>query len=153
MESDIRASWATGSSSAYSASYGGTCQSVLPIRALQLLEYFAQLLGQPHPLLSARQAETVDALKQHCPGFTTMRRLVLSFRTILRVGRVATLRQWMDRAAASDIDALRRFQPVISPSGIPRAVMVFRILHPKATHHPYRVVALRVLLLTQKPHQ
>jgi hypothetical protein len=41
----------------------------------------AALLGRPRALLSERQAETVDALKDHCPGFTTMRRLVLSFGT------------------------------------------------------------------------
>ncbi len=69
----------------------------------------AALLGQPRALLSERQAQTVDVLKQQCPGFTTMRRLVLSFRTILRVGKVATLHRWMDRAAATDIYAVQRF--------------------------------------------
>ena len=69
----------------------------------------AALLGRPRALLSERQAETVDALKDHCPGFTTMRRLVLSFGTILRVGSLATLHQWMARAAATDIDAMQRF--------------------------------------------
>jgi transposase len=69
----------------------------------------AALLSRPRALLSARQAETVDALKDHCPGFTTMRRLVLSFGTILRVGTLATLHQWMAKAAATDIDALQRF--------------------------------------------
>ena len=69
----------------------------------------ATLLGQPRALLSERQAQTVDALKQGCPGFTTMRRLVLSFRTILHVGKVATLRRWLARAHATDIDALQRF--------------------------------------------
>jgi Domain of unknown function (DUF4158) len=60
-------------------------------------------------LLSERQAQTVDVLKQQCPGFTTMRRLILSFRTILRVGKVATLRRWMARATATNIHALQRF--------------------------------------------
>jgi transposase len=69
----------------------------------------AALLGQPRVRLSERQADTVDALKAQCPGFTTMRRLVLSFRTILRVGRVATLRRWMTRAAATGIEAVQRF--------------------------------------------
>jgi hypothetical protein len=36
----------------------------------------AALLARPRAVLSERQAETVDALKDHCPGFTTMRRLV-----------------------------------------------------------------------------
>jgi transposase len=69
----------------------------------------AALLSQPRPLLSARQAETVDALKARCPGVTTMRRLVLSFRTILRVGKVATLHGWLARAHATEIHALQRF--------------------------------------------
>src|SRR4051794_15923330 len=51
----------------------------------------AALLGQPRALLTERQAHTVDVLKGQCAGFTTMRRLVLSFRTILRVGTVPTL--------------------------------------------------------------
>ena len=69
----------------------------------------AALLGQPRALLTDRQAEIVDALKHHCPGFTTMRRLMLSFRTILRVGKVPTLHRWMARATATEIDALQRF--------------------------------------------
>lgn len=69
----------------------------------------AALLSQPRPLLSARQAEIVDVLKERCPGFTTMRRLVLSFRTILRVGKVATLHRWLARAQATGIRALQRF--------------------------------------------
>jgi hypothetical protein len=69
----------------------------------------AALLSQPRALLSARQTETVEVLKQQCPGFTLMRRLVLSFRAILRHGKVATLRRWMTRADASNIHALQRF--------------------------------------------
>ena len=34
---------------------------------------------------------------------------MLSFRAILRMGKVATLHRWMDRAAVTDIDALQRF--------------------------------------------
>jgi transposase len=69
----------------------------------------AALLSQPRPLLSARQVHTVDALKERCPGFTTMRRLVLSFRTILRVGTVPTLHRWLMRAEATKIEPLQRF--------------------------------------------
>jgi hypothetical protein len=68
-----------------------------------------QLLSQPRGLRSERQAATVDVLKQQYPGFTRMRRLVLSFRAILRHGEVATLRRWMRRARASNIHALQRF--------------------------------------------
>ena len=38
-----------------------------------------------------------------------MCRLVLSFRTILRVGKVPTLHRWMARATATEIDGLQRF--------------------------------------------
>ena len=38
-----------------------------------------------------------------------MRRLMLSFSTILRVGKVATLRRWMTRAHATGIEPLQRF--------------------------------------------
>jgi hypothetical protein len=69
----------------------------------------AALLGQPRARLTAHQADTVDALKAHCPGSTTMRRLMLSFSTILRVGKVATLRRWMTRARATGIEPLQRF--------------------------------------------
>jgi transposase len=69
----------------------------------------AALLSQPRRLLSARQAQTLDVLKQRCPDFTTMRRLVLSFRTILRVGKVGTLHRWLTRAHATNIHALQRF--------------------------------------------
>ena len=69
----------------------------------------AALLSQPRPLLTARQAEIVDGLKARCPGFTTMRRLVLSFRTILRVGKVNTLHRWLARAQATSIRPLQRF--------------------------------------------
>ena len=59
--------------------------------------------------MTAHQADTVDALKAHCPGSTTMRRLMLSFSTILRVGKVATLRRWMTRARGTGIEPLQRF--------------------------------------------
>jgi transposase len=82
--------------------------ATVPIRHVSP-QIAAALLSQPRPLLSARQAEIVDALKAQCPGFTTMRRLVLSFRTILRVGTVATLHDWLARAAATDILPMHRF--------------------------------------------
>jgi hypothetical protein len=82
--------------------------ATVPVRHISP-QIAAALLSQPRPLLTARQAATVDALKGQCPGFTTMRRLVLSFRTILRVGTVATLHDWMARAAATDILPLQRF--------------------------------------------
>lgn len=59
--------------------------------------------------LSPQQGEAVDTLKQQCPGFAVMRSLVLSFRTILRVGKLATLHRWMERAQKTGIHALIRF--------------------------------------------
>jgi transposase len=38
-----------------------------------------------------------------------MRELVLGFRTILRVGKLATLQNWMERAQKTGIHALDRF--------------------------------------------
>lgn len=92
---------------------GDAIDSAAPIPAVPVRhispQIAAALLSQPRVLLSARQAETVDVLKQQCPGFTRMRRLVLSFRAILRHGKVVTLHRWMMRAHATDIHALQRF--------------------------------------------
>src|SRR3954451_3709223 len=68
-----------------------------------------RFLMLPSGRCTERQAHTVDVLKDQCPGFTTMRRLVLSFRTILRLGTVPTLHRWLDRAQATEIHALCRF--------------------------------------------
>lgn len=38
-----------------------------------------------------------------------MRSLVMSFRTILRTGKIATLHKWMNRARHSDIYGMQRF--------------------------------------------
>jgi transposase len=38
-----------------------------------------------------------------------MRRLTLSFRTILQSGTIPTLHQWMARATPTEFDALQRF--------------------------------------------
>jgi transposase len=56
-----------------------------------------------------QQAEIVDTLKAQCPGFAVMRKLVLSFSTILQVGKLDTLHQWMERAQGTGIHALKRF--------------------------------------------
>lgn len=55
------------------------------------------------------QGNTVDALKKACPGYAVMRSLVMSFRTILRTGKVKTLRAWMKKADASGIYRMQRF--------------------------------------------
>jgi transposase len=69
----------------------------------------AALLSKFRTELTPEQAEIVDAFKQQCPGFAAMRKLVLNFRSLLRVGKLASLRLWMKRAQKTDIHALMRF--------------------------------------------
>ena len=61
------------------------------------------LLGKLRSQMTGEQGNTVDALKKACPGYAVMRSLVMSFRTILRTGKVKTLRAWMKKADASGI--------------------------------------------------
>jgi hypothetical protein len=51
----------------------------------------------------------VSTLKKHCPGFPAMRKLVLSFRSILRRGKVGTLKRWIKESANSGITAITRY--------------------------------------------
>jgi hypothetical protein len=67
------------------------------------------LLSKPKPELDDRQSEMVAILKRRCPGFATMRHLVLSFRSILRGGSVSSLRRWAAKAEASGIEVIVRF--------------------------------------------
>jgi transposase len=69
----------------------------------------AALLSKFRTELTPEQAEIVDAFKQQCPGFAVMRKLVLNFRSLLRVGKLAALRRWMKRAQKTGIHALTRF--------------------------------------------
>ena len=69
----------------------------------------AALLSKLRADLTPQQEEIVDTLKQQCPSFAVMRELVSGFRTILRVGKVATLYGWMERARKTGIPALERF--------------------------------------------
>jgi hypothetical protein len=55
----------------------------------------AALLSKVRAELTSQQAQIVDTLKRQCPRFAVMRKLVLSFRVILRGGKVATLHRWM----------------------------------------------------------
>src|SRR5271168_3784472 len=45
----------------------------------------------------SRYWRSLKDLRQ-CPGFAVMRKLVLSFRAILRGGKVTTLHRWMEEA-------------------------------------------------------
>ena len=58
---------------------------------------------------TSQQAQIVDALKRQCPGFAVMRKLVFSFRAILRGGKVTTLHRWMEEARKTGIHSLVRF--------------------------------------------
>ncbi len=78
------------------------CRQISPLVA-------AALLGKLRPQMTAEQENTVDALKRACPGYRVMRSLVMSFRTILRTGKIKTLRAWMKKADASGIYRMQRF--------------------------------------------
>jgi transposase len=67
------------------------------------------LLSKPKPLLNHKQSEMVAILKRRCPGFATMRHLVLSFRSILCSGKVSSLKRWAAKAEASGIEMIVRF--------------------------------------------
>lgn len=69
----------------------------------------AALLSKPGPRLDSRQSEMVDNLKRNCPGFATMRHLVLSFRSILCGGKASSLKHWVEKAEATGIEPLSRF--------------------------------------------
>jgi transposase len=69
----------------------------------------AALLSKVRAELTSQQAQIVDTLKRRCPGFAVMRKLVLSFRAILRGGKVTTLHRWMEEARKTGIHSLVRF--------------------------------------------
>jgi hypothetical protein len=47
--------------------------------------------------------------KKACPGYAVMRSLVLSFRTILRTGKIKTLHAWMKKADEYGLYRMQRF--------------------------------------------
>jgi transposase len=69
----------------------------------------AALLSKVRAELTNQQAQIVDTLKRQCPGFAVMRKLVFSFRTILRGGKVTTLHRWMEEAGKTGIHSLVLF--------------------------------------------
>jgi transposase len=69
----------------------------------------AALLSKVRTELTSQQAQIVDTLKRQCPGFAVMRKLVFSFRAILRGGKVTTLHRWMEAARKTGIHSLVRF--------------------------------------------
>ncbi len=69
----------------------------------------AALMSKPKPELSGKQSEMVQILKRRCPVFSTMRHLVLSFRSILCGGKVSSLERWAEKAEAAGLGAIRGF--------------------------------------------
>ena len=69
----------------------------------------AALCIKPRPLLTERQATTVDALKAASSEFALMRRLAMRFRGILRGQSTAALGQWLHDAHHCGIYAMQRF--------------------------------------------
>jgi transposase len=67
------------------------------------------LMSKPKPKLTGKQREMVEILKRRCPGFATMRHLVLSFRGILCGGKVSSLKRWAEKAEATGLEAIRGF--------------------------------------------
>lgn len=59
--------------------------------------------------LTSQQAQIVNTLKRQCPGFAVMRKLVFSFRAILRRGKVTTIYRWMEEAHKTGLHSLVRF--------------------------------------------
>ena len=72
------------------------CRQISPLVA-------TALLGKLRSKMTTEQQNTVDALKKACPEYAVMRSLVMSFRTILRTGKIKTLPAWMNKATASGI--------------------------------------------------
>jgi len=66
------------------------------------------LLGKIRAELTSKQAQIVDTPKRQCPGFAVMRKLVFSFRAILRGGKVTTLHRWMEDARKCRFQLNRR---------------------------------------------
>lgn len=68
----------------------------------------AALLSKPRAMLNERQRKIVDVLKR-TPDFAAMRHLVLSFRSILRHGKLSSLERWARRAKATGNASMSRF--------------------------------------------
>jgi len=67
------------------------------------------LMSKPKPGLSGKQREMVEILKRRCPGFGTMRHVMLSFRGIVCGGKASSLRRWAENAQATGIGAIQGF--------------------------------------------
>jgi transposase len=68
----------------------------------------AAILSKPRTMLNERQRKIVAYLKQ-IPDFVLMRRLVMSFRSILCRGRVSSLKRWIKEAEGAGIAGISKF--------------------------------------------
>ena len=71
------------------------------------------LCMKPRRLLTERQAQRVDWLKEHMPGVAVMRQLAMRFRGILRGRDINKLDAWMQDAHGSGLYGIRRFVQVL----------------------------------------
>jgi hypothetical protein len=69
----------------------------------------AALCIKPRPLFTAAQTRKVDVLKGSSPDFAAMRHLAMRLWGLLRGGRSAKLKRWLDDAQDSGIYAMQRF--------------------------------------------
>jgi transposase len=78
----------------------------------------AALLTKSRLQLTCRQAEIVDALKSECPGYASMRSLMLGFRSLMRKPKkgssetfrtVSRLHRWIEQADTSGIVLIQNF--------------------------------------------
>ncbi len=69
----------------------------------------AALCMKPRGKLSERQARKIDALKEGCPAFATMRRLAMRFGGLMRGKDPGALEQWIDDAIDTDLAEMLRF--------------------------------------------
>jgi transposase len=69
----------------------------------------ASLCIKPTKLLTEQQSARITQLKQASPSFTTMRRLAMRFRGILRGNDPERLDDWMNEAHSSGLYGIRRF--------------------------------------------
>jgi transposase len=76
------------------------------------------LLAKPRLQLAGRQAEIVDALKSGCPGYASMRSLMMRFRSLMRqpkegssqtIRTVSRLHRWIERADATGSVLIQNF--------------------------------------------
>lgn len=67
----------------------------------------------PLALLTERQAGRVDCLKEHLPGFASLRHFAMRFRGILRGRDPSKLDVWVADAQAAGLPALQRFAQVM----------------------------------------